>query len=272
MINGLIIFIIVPMSANRAAGKRVGFMKLVGVGDICLECIILLLLMSNTLTHIAIIPDGNRRWAKEQGLPTFEGHRRGFERAKELTRKSQALGIKILTLWAFSTENWKRKKDEVGYLMNIYERWIDSYLEEAIESKVRLIHIGRKDRINSTLLKKIQNAEEKTKDFTNHTLVLALDYGGQDEIIRGIKNMLSSGIDSDSINASTISSYLDTHDIPPPDLIIRTSGEQRLSGFLLWSSAYSEFAFIDKNFPDFSDEDFENCITEFESRQRRFGK
>jgi undecaprenyl diphosphate synthase len=228
--------------------------------------------MSNTLTHIAIIPDGNRRWAKEKGFPTIEGHRRGFERAKELTRKSQALGIKILTLWAFSTENWKRKKDEVGYLMKIYERWIDSYLEEAIETKVRLIHIGRKDRINNTLLKKIQNAEGKTINFTKHTLVLALDYGGQDEIIRGIKNMLSSGVDPDAINESTFLFHLDTHEIPPPDLIIRTSGERRLSGFLLWSSAYSEYTFIDKNFPDFSDEDFENCITEFESRQRRFGK
>lgn len=228
--------------------------------------------MQNTLKHVAIIPDGNRRWAKKRGLPTIEGHRRGFNRAKELTKKARELGIEILTLWAFSTENWKRSKDEVGYLMKIYERWIDDYLKEAIVDKVRLIHIGRKDRINKTLLEKIQNAEEQTKTFRKNTLVLALDYGGQDEILRAVQKLIKDKPESENIDEALLSSYLDTKDIPNPDLIIRTSGEKRLSGFLLWGSAYAEFAFIDECFPDFTTDLFEKCIDEYRKRLRRFGK
>jgi len=228
--------------------------------------------MQNTLKHVAIIPDGNRRWARNRGLPTIEGHRRGFNRAKELTKKARGLGIEILTLWAFSTENWKRSKDEVGYLMKIYERWIDDYLKEAIVDKVKLIHIGRKDRISKKLLEKIQNAEDQTKTFRNNTLVLALDYGGQDEILRGVQQLLKDNPNTDNIDEALLSSYLDTKDIPNPDLIIRTSGEKRLSGFLLWGSAYAEFAFIDECFPDFTPELFEKCIDDYRKRLRRFGK
>ena len=228
--------------------------------------------MQNTLKHVAIIPDGNRRWARNRGLPTIEGHRRGFNRAKELTEKARELGIEILTLWAFSTENWKRSKDEVGYLMKIYERWIDDYLKEAIVDKVRLIHIGRKDRISKKLLEKIQNAEDQTKTFHNNTLVLALDYGGQDEILRGVQQLLKDNPNTENIDEALITSYLDTKDIPSPDLIIRTSGEKRLSGFLLWGSAYAEFAFIDECFPDFTPELFEKCIDDYRKRLRRFGK
>ena len=228
--------------------------------------------MQNTLKHVAIIPDGNRRWARNRGLPTIEGHRRGFNRAKELTEKARELGIEILTLWAFSTENWKRSKDEVGYLMKIYERWIDDYLKEAIVDKVRLIHIGRKDRISKKLLEKIQNAEDQTKTFRNNTLVLALDYGGQDEILRGVQQLLKDNPKTENIDESLLSSYLDTKNIPNPDLIIRTSGEKRLSGFLLWGSAYAEFAFVDECFPDFTPELFEKCIDDYRKRLRRFGK
>jgi len=228
--------------------------------------------MQNTLKHVAIIPDGNRRWARNRGLPTIEGHRRGFNRAKELTKKARELGIEILTLWAFSTENWKRSKDEVGYLMKIYERWIDDYLKEAIVDKVRLIHIGRKDRISKKLLEKIQNAEDQTKTFRNNTLVLALDYGGQDEILRGVQQLLKDNPKTENIDESLLSSYLDTKNIPNPDLIIRTSGEKRLSGFLLWGSAYAEFAFVDECFPDFTPELFEKCIDDYRKRLRRFGK
>lgn len=228
--------------------------------------------MTNTIQHVAIIPDGNRRWARHNGLPTVEGHRRGFNRAKELTKKARELDIKVLTLWAFSTENWKRSKDEVGYLMKIFERLVDDYLKEAIEDKVRLIHIGRKDRIPKSLLDKIQNAEDQTKTFTKNTLALALDYGGQDEILRGVKQLLKEKPNTNHIDEAVISSYLDTKDLPEPDLIIRTSGEQRLSGFLLWGSAYAEFVFIDECFPDFTTELFENCIHEFRKRSRRYGK
>lgn len=232
---------------------------------------------TSPITHVAIIPDGNRRWARERGLPTIEGHRRGFARARELTKKSRELGIKILSLWAFSTENWKRSKDEVGYLMRIYEKWIDDYLTEAIEDEVRLKHIGRTDRIPPRLLAKIRSAEEKTKDFTKNILVLALDYGGQDEIVRGIRKMFQDKmfqdkVDIQSIDEKYISSYLDTADIPNPDLIIRTSGEQRLSGFLLWASAYAELLFVKEHFPDFTCEKFAECIQSYQTRTRRFGK
>jgi len=226
----------------------------------------------NILRHVAIIPDGNRRWARARGLPTMEGHRRGFNRAKELTKKSRELGIKILSLWGFSTENWKRSQEEVGYLMKIYEQWIDSYLEDAMADEVKLIHIGRKDRISPVLLKKIIHAEEKTKSFTRNTLVLALDYGGQDEIIRGVQKMLADNLSPKDLDEDVFTSYLDTREIPYPDLIIRTSGEKRLSGFLLWASAYAEFAFVKKHFPDFSVSDFEQCILDFQKRKRRFGK
>ena len=221
----------------------------------------------NIPNHVAIIPDGNRRWAKERGLPTFEGHRKGFQTLVNIAKKSRELGIKILTVWAFSTENWKRSSGEIDYLMNLYDIMLEKYFKEALKEKIRVIHLGRKDRINKTLKNKIINIEEKTKNFTQHYLCIGLDYGGGDEIIRATKKR-------SNLSEVNFSQFLDTKDLPypNPDLIIRTGGEQRLSGFLLWQSQYSELMFIKKYLPDFGPEDFEKCISSFVIRQRRFGK
>lgn len=228
--------------------------------------------MQSIPNHVAIIPDGNRRWAKAHGLPTLEGHRRGFEMAKKIARKARELGVRVLTFWAFSTENWNRSPEEVGYLMKLYEKLIDDNLKEAIKDQVRLIHIGRVDRLPERLLIKLHNALDKTKDFTKHYLVIALDYGGHDEVLRAVSRLLRAGVDT--ITERDIYQNLDTRDLPYPDvdLIIRTSGEMRTSGYLIWQAAYAEYMFTKKHFPEFTPEDFEACIEEYGQRQRRFGK
>ncbi len=218
------------------------------------------------IKHLAIIPDGNRRWAKAKSLPTLVGHQRGFDRANELVREAHNLGIKIVTIWAFSTENWKRAQEEVSYLMELYLKMIDRHLQEALEKSTRIIHLGRKDRINERLKNKIQEAESKTQDFSQNYLVIALDYGGRDEILRAIKK-------NHNLTEENFFQSLDTKDLPypEPDLIIRTSGELRMSGFMLWQSAYSEYYFSQKHFPDFSKEDLHQAISEYNQRKRRFG-
>ncbi|MFA6080809.1 MAG: polyprenyl diphosphate synthase [Patescibacteria group bacterium] len=222
----------------------------------------------NIPNHVAIIPDGNRRWAKEKGKNTYDGHKKGFEQLIKIAKKARNLGIKVFTVWAFSTENWKRSKEEVNYLMKLYEIMLDRYLSEALKDKVRIIHLGRKDRINNNLRNKIIDVEGKTKKFDKSYLCIALDYGGRDEIVRGIRSSKS------AIEELNFNQYLDTKDLPfpDPDLIIRTGGEQRISGFMLWQSQYSELVFEKKYLPDYSDKDFENTITEYSKRQRRFGK
>ena len=217
--------------------------------------------------HIAIIADGNRRWAKDRNLPTFEGHRRGFENIKALSKKAKQLGVKIVTFWVFSTENWKRAEDEVGYLMNLAEKVIDSQIKEAIQEKTRIVHIGRKDRLPDVLKKKIEKAEETTRNFSQYYFVIALDYGGHDEIERAVRKMKD-------LQTEKIENFLDTGVLPypNPDLIIRTSGETRLSGFMTWQSAYSEYYFSTLYFPDFGPEALKKALTDYGERKRRFGK
>lgn len=229
---------------------------------------------NNLPKHVAIIPDGNRRWAREKNLPTFEGHRRGFDRAMEITRKARDMGIKVLTIWAFSTENWQRESKEVGYLMKLYEQMVKKHLKEALENQVRIIHLGRKDRINGNLLKNIIKAEEETRHFNKHYLCIALDYGGRDEIMRAVKKIKNLELRIKNVDADNFDNFLDTKELPYPDvdLMIRTSGENRDSGLLIWQSCYSEFIFTSKHFPDFTADDFENAISEFQKRSRRFGK
>lgn len=231
---------------------------------------------NNILNHLAIIPDGNRRWAKERGLPTFYGHKKGFNQSIDLSKKARELGIKILTFWAFSTENWKRTEEEINYLMNLYEQMIDKNLEIALKEKIRIIHLGRKDRIKKKLKEKIIFAEEKTKNFNKYYLTIALDYGGQDEIIRAINNLNSQNLNRKTFNLdeNTFNQFLDTRNLPypEPDLIIRTGGEMRTSGFMIWQAAYSEWIFYPKYFPDFTSDDLEKCINEYTKRERRFGK
>ena len=222
--------------------------------------------------HSAIIPDGNRRWATGKGLPTFEGHRKGFAALEKIATYLRKQGVQTLTVWAFSTENWSRDEKEITYLMEIYEKWLRSNLKTALKEHIRIVHLGRKDRIPSSLLKTLDEVEEKTQSFNQYYLAIALYYGGRDEMVRAVQNMQSS--QSAIQRESDIDRFLDTKDLPypNPDLIIRTSGEQRTSGFLSWQSAYSEYIFLPKHLPDVSTTDMQDCLDEYQRRQRRFGR
>jgi undecaprenyl diphosphate synthase len=223
--------------------------------------------------HVAIIPDGNRRWARSKGLHTLQGHKKGFDRAVELGRAARDMGIHTITLWGFSTENWDRTVKEINYLMKLYEKLIDDYLEEAHENKVKIVHLGRKDRLPKKLMKKIQYAEKETEDYKKHIMNIALDYGGHDDIIRAVKRMVKDGIKEEEVTKKAFEKYLDTKTQPYPyvDLMIRTSGEQRTSGFLLWQSEYNEFYWERGHFPDFVPERFKDAILDYSRRRRRFG-
>ena len=230
--------------------------------------------MDNLPNHIAIIPDGNRRWAREHGLPTLEGHRKGFNVGVKIARYIRSLGIHTLTVWAFSTENFNRTQEEVSYLMRLYEKMLDKFLSEALKDNVRIIHLGRKDRIPKSLLKKIENVEQKTRDNTKYILNIALDYGGRDEVLRAIKKIGNWKLEIGNLTEENFPKFLDTagQPYPDPDLIIRTSGEMRTSGLMIWQAAYSEYYFLDKHFPDLTEKDIDNALEEFAKRQRRFGK
>ena len=228
----------------------------------------------NIPTHVAIILDGNRRWAREKGIPTLEGHRRGLNRVIEISKKARRLGIKILTVWVFSTENWDRSKAEVSYIMKLGERAVANYLKEALKEQVRIIHIGRKDRIPNNLRDKLREAEEKTKEFSKYYFCIALDYGGRDDVLHAAQQVQSSKFKVQSLTEGLFDKFLETKDLPQSDidLVIRTGGEIRTSGFMIWQAAYAEYIFVKKYMPDFSPQDFEECINEYSRRQRRFGK
>lgn len=220
------------------------------------------------ITHIAIIPDGNRRWAKSKGLPTLEGHRRGAENFEKLLYTTRSLGIKYCSWWAFSTENWKRTEEENKYLFGLAREYAKNYKKKFLNEKTRFIHIGRKDRIPADIVEVLNEIEDETKEFTGFTVLIGLDYGGHDELIRTIKKLEAYNLE---ITEENISRNLDTKDVPPPDLIIRTSGEQRLSGFMSWQCAYSEFYFPTTYFPDFGPEELKKAVEDFAKRDRRFG-
>ncbi len=218
--------------------------------------------------HIAIIMDGNRRWAKERGLPAFEGHRQGAIAFEKLVNKARDIGIKCISAWAFSTENWKRSKEEVSALFNIIEDMARKYIDKCGKEKVRFVHIGRKDRIPESLRKLITKAEEDTKQFTDFIITLAIDYGGHDELLRTFEKIKK---ENKEITSEEIENNLDTVVLPQIDYIIRTGGEKRLSGFMLWQCAYAELYFTDTYFPAFTPKKFEEAIEEFTRRERRFG-
>lgn len=223
--------------------------------------------------HIAIIPDGNRRWARARGLHTLEGHKVGFNRAVELGRAAREMGVHTVTLWGFSTENWDRAKKEVKYLMKLYYKLIDDYLNEAKKEGVKLVHLGRKDRLPKFLMDKIKRAEKLTSENSKYVANIALDYGGQDDILRALKKIIKDGVKEDEVSEKLLLKYLDTHDQPYPyiDLMIRTSGEQRTSGLLLWQSAYTEYYWERDHFPDFTPEKLREAIIDYSRRRRRFG-
>ena len=229
--------------------------------------------MNKVPYHLGIIIDGNRRWAKKRRLPTFEGHRRGFEKLKEVGEWCKKKGVKVLTIYAFSTENWNRSQKEVNYLMKLLKTALNKKeIARLNKEKIKLRVIGQKERLEKSLQEAARKAEESTKNNKEGILNLAISYGGQAEIIMAIKKIVRQKISSDKITKDLVEKNLWTANLPSPDLIIRTSGEQRLSGFLTWQSAYSELYFSKKDWPDFSEKDLGSAFDEYSRRQRRFGK
>lgn len=226
---------------------------------------------NHTPKHVAIIMDGNGRWAKERGLPRLAGHRAGTENLRKIIRASAKLGIQYLTFYAFSTENWSRPKAEVSGLMAILSDVIDREMAELHKEGARLLHIGHLDGLSETLRNKVRHAIDLTKDNQRITIVLAFNYGGRDEIIQAVKGMLSDQVTPDRVDESLINQYLFTRDIPDPDLVIRTSGEQRVSNFLTWQSVYSEWYFPQVYWPDFDEGELQKAIEIYQKRDRRYG-
>lgn len=222
--------------------------------------------------HVAIIMDGNGRWAKQRGLPRSEGHRQGTENLRRTIRGAVEFGIQIMTIYAFSTENWSRPRREVRLLMRILEMVIDRELEELNKEGVQIRHIGELDGIDPRLQKKVVYACEKTKNNSRLILNVAFNYGGRDEIVHAVQKIIRDGIAPDEVTEDTISQYIYTSDLPDPDLIIRTSGEFRLSNFLIWQGAYSEIYTTPTFWPDFDKSEFRKALMEYGNRTRRFGK
>lgn len=221
--------------------------------------------------HVAIIMDGNGRWAQSRGLPRLAGHRAGTENLRRIITASVEFGIKYLTIYAFSTENWGRPKDEVQGLMLILEDVIDKELKELNEEGVQLRHIGHLERLGSKLHKKVLNAIELTKDNDKLILSVAFNYGGRDEIVCAVQKMIRAGVKPDDVDIDLVDEYLFTNGIPDPDLIIRTSGELRVSNFLIWQSAYSEWYVTPILWPDFDKENYRIALDAYAQRDRRFG-
>lgn len=223
---------------------------------------------SNHPTHIAIIMDGNGRWAKARRLPRTAGHKKGVDATKAIVRHAGEIGLQYLTLYAFSTENWQRPEDEVNDLMGLLRYYLKSEIADLHKNNVRLHVIGARDRLSPDIIDMIENSENLTSENTGLTLNIALDYGGRQEIINAVNMAVEKGLE---VNEQSFANLLYTSNIPDPDLLIRTSGEQRISNFLLWQCAYSEFVFTDVMWPDFTPAEFDKCIDEFQNRDRRFG-
>jgi undecaprenyl diphosphate synthase len=222
--------------------------------------------------HVAIIMDGNGRWAKKRGLPRLVGHDAGGDNIRPVVKIFADYGVKYLTLYMFSTENWNRPKIEVAGLLRLLAKKIDQETQAFHQENIRLVHLGRLDRLSQKLGEKVQAAVELTKNNTGLTLCLAFDYGGRDEIVQAVRRIASAGISGNNIDESVFTRYLYNPDIPDPDLVIRTGGDSRLSNFLLWQAAYSELYFTPVLWPDFGRKDVEEALSEYKRRQRRFGK
>lgn len=225
----------------------------------------------NLPLHVAITMDGNGRWAQQRKLPRTSGHDEGLKTAKRIVKAASDIGIKYLTLYVFSTENWKRAEQEVGFLMNLIHTHLCAELDFYRENKIRVRHIGNFEALPASVQKDIKEAIEDTATFTGMTVNLAINYGGRDEIIRGIKNIVNNKVPADQIDEKLFSSYLDMNECTDVDLLIRTGGEQRLSNYLLWHVAYAEQIYTDTLWPDYSNEEFYSHIKVFETRNRRFG-
>lgn len=227
------------------------------------------------LQHIAIIMDGNRRWAKEKFLPSAVGHQKGVEALKATLRACDKYGVKFLTVYAFSTENWNRKKEEVDFLMGLLAKTLTHELEEMHKNNVRIKFIGNIAPLSENLKKILKNAEDYTKDNKGVNLQIAFNYGSRDEIVNAVKSIVkkveNGDLSMDSITEDTVSSNLYTSELPDPDLLVRTGGEKRISNYLLWQIAYSEIYVTDSYWPEFNEDSLAQAILEFKSRNRRYG-
>ena len=221
--------------------------------------------------HVSIIMDGNGRWAKAKKMPRALGHRAGVESLKNIVQTAGDIGIEYLSLFAFSTENWSRPEQEVSALMMLLKEFLRKEAMRLHKSNVKIMTIGNIERFPEDLVNEINEVKELTKNNSKLHLIIALNYGGRDELIRAIKKIMSENNSSDDINEELIQSHLDTKDIPDPDLLIRTSGEYRISNFMLWQTAYTEFWFTDTYWPDFTSQDLIRAIEDYQKRDRRYG-
>ena len=221
--------------------------------------------------HIAVIMDGNGRWAKRQNLPRVAGHQRGMEVVKDITKAASDLGVKVLTLYAFSTENWNRKKEEVDFLMDLFGQTLKKETKEMHEKNVVIEFIGDLTKLSANLQKILNDSRELTKNNTGVHLQIAFNYGSRLEIVQAVQNIIKKGVKAEDVNEELISSELYTAGAPDPDLLIRTGGEMRISNYLLWQIAYSEFYVTQKFWPEFDKKALEEAVLEFNRRQRRFG-
>lgn len=222
-------------------------------------------------SHVGIIMDGNGRWAQKRNLPRTSGHTEGLERAKEITKVSSEIGIKFLTLYVFSTENWKRTKEEVGFLMNLIHTRLLSEFSFCTDNNIRVKMLGDKTGLPENVRDDIELMENDTRNLKGLTLCLAMNYGGKNAIVRCVRRIIESGAKASDVSDSLISKYFDLPYLPDLDLLIRTGGEKRLSNFLLWQSAYAELVFKDTLWPDYKKEEFLSDISDFQTRTRKFG-
>lgn len=229
----------------------------------------------NIPQHVAIILDGNGRWAKSKGMPRNYGHAQGSKNVERICEEAWRMGIKYLTVYAFSTENWNRPDDEVAALMKLLRSYMQTCLKTAKKNDMKIRVIGEKSRLDEDIRIRIEELEEATKNNQGLNFQIAINYGSRDEITRAVKRLAgdvkAGKVEPEEVNEALIETYLDTHGIPDPDLLIRTSGEQRLSNYLLWQLAYTEFYFTDVHWPDFSKEELEKAIEQYNARDRRFG-
>jgi undecaprenyl diphosphate synthase len=222
--------------------------------------------------HIGFILDGNRRWAREQGLPTLKGHAKGYKQIKEVAMELFDRGVKYVSAYVFSVENWNRSAEEVSYLMNLVLKLVSKDLDEAIKKGLRVRILGMDKNLSPQIIKAIRKVEQKSADGNKGTLALCFNYSGQVEIAEACRKIVEEGLESRDITPEVIAEYLYTPEVPAVDLVVRTSGEQRLSNFMLWRAAYSELLFLDKYWPDMTKKDVSVILDEYSRRQRRFGK
>ena len=232
-------------------------------------------MMADTGQHVAIIMDGNGRWAEQRGQPRLVGHHAGAKRIREIVEACPAVGVKYLTIFAFSTENWKRTQSEVSGLMRLFKRYIRRESQNLVDDGVRVRFIGDRINLNEQLASTMDELELVTADNKRVNLTIALNYGGRDEVTRAVQRLAreieQQRLTAKEVSAKVLAGFLDTHFLPDPDLVIRTSGEARISNFLLWQSAYAEYEFIETLWPDFNSQEFSQLVSKFRTRERRYG-